>query len=147
MEWLTDLGGKIVGLDTSPLIYFIEEHPTYLDVVRRFFENMDEGNFIAVTSTITLLEVLIHPLRNNDQDLAAEYRDILLNSNLVTLELSGSIAEQAARLRADHNLPTPDAIHLATAIDAGASFFFTNDLGLPQIQSLNILVLDELLLD
>jgi hypothetical protein len=27
MEWLIKLKGKIVGLDTAPLIYFIEENP------------------------------------------------------------------------------------------------------------------------
>lgn len=30
MEWLAQLQGQIVGLDTAPLIYFIEENSTYL---------------------------------------------------------------------------------------------------------------------
>jgi hypothetical protein len=30
MEWIADLLGQVVGLDTAPLIYFIEEHPTYI---------------------------------------------------------------------------------------------------------------------
>jgi hypothetical protein len=30
MEWLNELQGKIIGLDTAPLIYFIEENPSYL---------------------------------------------------------------------------------------------------------------------
>ena len=32
MEWLNELQGKIIGLDTAPLIYFIEENPSYLEV-------------------------------------------------------------------------------------------------------------------
>lgn len=28
MEWLVQLQGQIVGLDTAPLIYFIEENVT-----------------------------------------------------------------------------------------------------------------------
>jgi len=53
---------------------------------------------LVVTSTVTLLEVLVHPLRSNNRELATEYRDILLNSKLMTLEVSNAIAEQAARL-------------------------------------------------
>jgi hypothetical protein len=30
MEWLAQLQGLVVGLDTAPLIYFIEENSTYL---------------------------------------------------------------------------------------------------------------------
>ena len=60
---------------------------------------------------------------------AAEYRDILLNSKLTILEVSTSIAEQAAQLRAAHNIRTPDAIQLATAMAVGASYFITNDDG------------------
>ena len=100
MEWIDVLQGKTVGLDTAPLIYFIEEDPTYLEIVTLFFESMDRGDFTVVTSTVTLLEVLIHPYRNKNTALAEEYRDILLNSKPVTLDVTNSISEQAAQLRA-----------------------------------------------
>lgn len=142
MEWINNLRGKTVGLDTAPLIYFIEENSIYLNAVRLFFEAVDRGDFMVVTSTVTLLEVLVHPLRSNNSDLATEYKDILLNSKLVTLEVSNAIAEQAARLRAIHNIRTPDAIQIGTALSAGASHFFTNDVRLPEIPSIQILSLD-----
>jgi hypothetical protein len=41
MEWLEALRGAVVGLDTAPLIYFVEENPTYLPFVRPFFEAVD----------------------------------------------------------------------------------------------------------
>jgi predicted nucleic acid-binding protein len=105
---------------------------------------MDKGNFTVVTSTVTLLEVLVHPLRSNNKELAAEYRDILLNSRLMTLEISNAIAEQAARLRATHKIRTPDAIQLSAALEAGITHFFTNDIRLPEIPSIQILSLDAL---
>ena len=144
MEWINDLQGKTVGLDTAPLIYFIEENPAYIEAVWLFFEAMDKGNFAVVTSTVTLLEVLVHPLRSNNKELAAEYRDILLNSRLMTLEVSNAIAEQAAQLRATHNIRTPDAIQISAALEAGATHFFTNDIRLPEIPSIQILSLDAL---
>jgi predicted nucleic acid-binding protein len=144
VEWINVLRGKTVGLDTAPLIYFIEENPAYIEIVRFFFEAMDRGDFMVVTSTVTLLEVLVHPLRSNNRELATEYRDILLNSRLMTLEVSNAIAEQAAQLRATHNIRTPDAIQISAALNAGATHFFTNDIRLPEIPSIQIISIDAL---
>lgn len=145
MEWIAALQGKVVGLDTTPLIYFIEENPAYLETVRPFFEAMDHDEFSVVTSIVTLLEVLVHPFRHGDRTLAQQYHDILLNAEgLTTILLSHDIAEEAARLRAAHNIRTPDAIQMATAIHEGASFFLTNDARLPSLPRLKVLVLDEL---
>jgi len=128
-----------------PLIYFIEENPTYLEIVRPFFEAMDRGEFNVVTSVVTLLEVLVHPFRCGDAKLAQQYRDILLSARgLTTILLSQDIAEKAAQLRAVHNIRTPDAIQMATATHEGASFFLTNDTRLPSLPGLEMLVLDEL---
>jgi predicted nucleic acid-binding protein len=142
VEWLTKLQGKIVGLDTAPLIYFIEEHTTYLGAIKEFFETVDKGEVSVVTSTITLTEVLVHPLRSQNVDLAAEYRDILLNSNITTVDISSDIAEYGALLRSQYNLRTPDALQIATAIKSGAGFFLTNDTKLPKIPNIDYLIMD-----
>ncbi len=145
MEWLDTLQGEVVGLDTAPLIYCIEEHPTYLGIVRPFFAAMDRGDVSVVTSTVTLLEALVHPLRLGRTDLAEQYRDILLGAkNLMILHLSQDIAEEAARLRPIYSVRTPDAIQMATAIHTGASSFVTNDARLPSLPQLAILTLDSL---
>lgn len=145
MEWLKALRYKTVGLDTAPLIYYIEENPAYLPVVQPFFESLDRGEFQVVTSTITLLEVLVHPIRRNNPHLARQYRNILLNAEgLDTLHLDADIAEHAARLRGEHNIRTPDAIQMATAIHAGALYFLTNDAALPELPNLSILLVDDL---
>ena len=145
MEWLEALRGQVVGLDTAPLIYFIEENPAYLETVRPFFAAIDRGEFRVVTSIVTLLEVLVHAFRHDDAKLAQQYRDILLDAEgFTTVLLFQEIAEEAARLRAKHNIRAPDAIQMATAIHEGASFFLTNDARLPSLPTLQVLVLDEL---
>ncbi len=145
MEWLTQLQGHIVGLDTAPIIYFIEQNEASLELVRAFFEAMSQGEFQVVTSTLTLTELLVHPLRLGNIDLADQYRDIVLGQeNLVTVPISIEIAEVAARLRAAHNLRTPDAIQLASAIQRGATFFLTNDARLADMPELDVLILDNL---
>ena len=49
MEWINGLPGKTVGLDTAPLIYFIEENPIYLEAATLFFKAIDKGDFIGST--------------------------------------------------------------------------------------------------
>jgi len=78
----------------------------------------ERGEFQTATSMVTLVEVLVHPIRSGRADLA--------------------------RLRAIHGLRTPDAIQLATAIRNGATSFLTNDLSLPIVPGLSILTLDTL---
>ena len=145
MGWVEDLHGTTVGVDTSPFIYLVEEHPTYLDLVAEFFSAVHAGRIIAVTSTVTLLEVLVQPFRRRADHMANEYQQVLLNSpNLSCVTVTGEIAEEAARLRANYNLRTPDAIQLATAIRSGATSFLTNDSFLTSVPGVAVLVLDQL---
>jgi predicted nucleic acid-binding protein len=77
--------------------------------------------------------------------LAEEYRSILLQSPALTaIPLDEGIAEEAAGLRARHNLRTPDAIQIATAIRSGASWFLTNDADLANVSEIPVLVLKQL---
>ncbi len=145
MGWIDELRGKLIALDTAPLIYFIEEHPAYCPVVEPFFEQLDKGTVQVVTSVITLTEVLVKPLRDGDTRLAEQYRDILLNiDGLTTVEVSAAVAEKAARLRSQYSLRTPDAIQIATALHTGASALLTNDIRWPALPDLHILTLEQL---
>jgi predicted nucleic acid-binding protein len=103
------------------------------------------GDFALVTSTVTITEVLVHPLRSGRLELVEAYRDILLGSvGMTAVPVSAEIAELAARIRAKHNVRTPDALHLATALHSGAAVFVTNDRALPQLSGLEVLLLGEL---
>lgn len=145
MGWVDRLNGGTVGLNSAPLIYYIEENPAYLSTIDPFFDAMLRGDFQVVTSCVTLTEVLVHPIRRNDPELTAAYREILLNAaHLKTLPVSAEIAETAARLRAVHNIRTPDAIQAATAVVARADFFLTNDAKLSALRDPAVLVLAEL---
>jgi predicted nucleic acid-binding protein len=145
MGWVDSLRGNVIGLDTTPLIYFTEENPTYIEVIDPFFKAVGSGELMVITSVVTLLEVLVRPIRDGNLKLAQRYRDFLLNSHSVTTHfLSQEIAEEAARLRAFNNIRTPDSIQMATAIKAGAAFFLTNDIRLPSLPELKVLALDTL---
>ena len=144
---LTALQGQVVGLDTAPLIYYIEQDPVFLPRVEPFFMAFDQGAFTIVTSVITLLEVLVGALRRGNTGVISRYRAILLGTpGLEVLDVTTAIAEEAARIRATYrllgggnkNIMTPDAIQLATARLTGASYFFTGEDRLPAIETLSI---------
>ena len=88
---------------------------------------------------------LVHPLRQGNQELAHQYQEILLNAEgLTTFSITPEISERAAKLCSQYNLHTPDAIQLATAIQAGASLFITNDTRIPSVPGIELVVLDNL---
>ena len=145
MGWVNELHAKTIGLDTAPLIYFIEQHDRYIERLRPFFVSLADGKLRVVTSTVTLAEVLVHPLRHGDEALAHQYNDILLSSShIATLPVTHAIAQEAAELRAHYSLKTPDAIQLATALSQKAEAFLTNDRDFPQVDGIQILRLKEI---
>lgn len=145
MGWVDQLRGKVVGVDTAPFIYFIEDHAQFADRLEPFFQAVDSGEIMIVSSVITLTEVLTQPLRLGDEGLAQTYEDFLFSSTGVTLLPVGeSMAQLAAELRAVHRLKTPDAIQLATALSQQATAFLTNDRDYGTHQEIEILRLCDL---
>lgn len=139
-------GKQRVHLDTMAVIYFIERHPTYLPLVRSVFRLMEEGDLLGISSYVTLIEVLIQPLRKGRPDLASQYRDTLTGSrNFRLFPVDKKVAEESAEIRAQHNLTVPDAIQLATAYCHGADAYVTNEINHKRYSRIEVLVLDDYL--
>ncbi|HMD71176.1 MAG TPA: hypothetical protein VKF41_07515 [Bryobacteraceae bacterium] len=78
-----------------------EERPAFLARIKPFFGAAQRNELRIVTSFVSLIEVLVHPLREGRPELADEYRNILLQSPALTaVPLDQGIAEEAAGLRA-----------------------------------------------
>lgn len=136
---------KKIFLDTAPLIYFIEGNSQYQEKLKQVFDSNDKGDFVFITSSITLLEVLVMPFREEQINLVEKYINILTNAPGIELfEITNTISIKAAELRAKYNLRTPDAIQLATAIEYNADYFLTNDLRLKSVHEVNSIVLSDL---
>lgn len=134
-----------LGLDTPPIIYLVEANPTYDALVSAIFTRIDLGEIEAFSSTISLAEVLVQPLKRGNVALADQYRELLLHSaNFTLVSVGSAVAERAAELRARYNLRIPDAIQIAAALDEGCEAFLTNDTRLSRVTELPILVLDDL---
>lgn len=118
----------LVGLDTSPFIFYLEENPLYLDLCDEIFNVLERKEAEAVTSTISLIEVLVRPFSLENTKLVSEYRAFFTNiPNLTIVSLDESLAEKSAKLRAKYRIRTPDSIQIAAAIESGAPCFITND--------------------
>jgi len=140
---LEDVGEGPVALDSSVFIYFIEEHPRYLPIVDPLFHALEVGLLLAATSTLTLLETLVQPVRLGNKRLADRYEEILTDSRgleLVAIDLE--LLRAAAHVRAVTRVKTPDALQIASAQSAGCRVFVTNDNRLPSIPGFRILQLD-----
>lgn len=141
----TELEGvQRLGTDTAPLIYFIEGHPEYKSLVRVVFQRAEAGEIELFTSTLTLTEVLAHPLEKQAEEIAKAYKTILLESpHLHLFNVDIRTAEKAAELRARYHLKTPDAIQITVAIQAGCEAFLTNDKNHKRVQEVRVLYLGD----
>jgi predicted nucleic acid-binding protein len=134
-----------LGLDTAPVVYLVETHPRYGPLVEEVFDRLARGQFRAVTSPITLAEVLVLPLRRRVVRLQRAYQDVLLRNRYLDLfPIDEVVSARAAQLRADYRLRLSDALQLALALQASREAFLTNDLMLRRVTELRILILDEL---
>jgi len=135
---------RSIALDTGPFIYFVEEHPRHFPLCEAIFEGIESGSVKASTSTLTLLETLVLPYRLKNDELVLKFYSLLTTyPNLTWVPMTLNIADLAARLRAAHQLKTPDAIQAASAITSGATGFVCNDRAFRKIPELDCLVLDD----
>jgi Predicted nucleic acid-binding protein, contains PIN domain len=145
MGLIKRFNNKKIFVDTAPLIYYIEENPFYSIVLNDLFETCKAKNNQFVSSVITLIEVLVLPLREGKKELAETYKKILTDSRSIDIiDVNAEISEIAANIRANNCFKTPDAIQLATAIYSSSDYFLTNDKRLKSIKEVDVITIDEL---
>ncbi|MBI4519041.1 MAG: type II toxin-antitoxin system VapC family toxin [Deltaproteobacteria bacterium] len=115
-------------LDACCIIYLIEAaNPFHAAVLARLKQHGKDRSARIVTSQLSRLECRVRPLRDKDTGLLARYDKFFSARRLVLAELTPAVIDQATELRAKYGFKTPDAIHLATAIDDGTDVFLTGD--------------------
>src|SRR4030065_1875674 len=111
---------------------------------RKIFKSIEAGRHTGLFSTLAMLEVLVQPYKQNNDELVNQFYALLTTyPNLQWIGLTTTIADTGARLRAKYAIKTPDAILLATAIHAGASSFIGNDNKMKGITELDALILND----
>ncbi len=135
-----------VGLDTSIFIYHLEAHPNYLHLTQEIFSCIARGEKQAITSTITLMEIIVQPLKLGRKDIARKYEALLSNyPHLSLVDIDRPIARQAAQLRAEYQLRPADALQVAACMGYHMPVFITNDHQLARLRPMiQVVILDDL---
>jgi predicted nucleic acid-binding protein len=123
--------GKIY-IDANILIYAMEGHDIYGPALAKLLIAIEEGRVRALTSELSLAEVLVGPLRDDDSVGCAVFELLLeAESSLKTVPVDRAVLKRSAEIRATSRARLPDAIHLATAELMECAFFVTEDRRIP----------------
>jgi len=120
---------SVIFWDTNLFIYLIEQTYDLHERVANFRRKMIDDKDRLVTSTLTLGELLVKPLKENRQDIAEQYRSLLTSQAITLIHFDELVAERYAKIRAKNVklVKPPDAIQLACASSFGVDLFITND--------------------
>ena len=135
-----------IALDTSVFICHVEANPRYVGVTDRIFAWLEQPGHSAVTSTITMTELLVQPYRDSAEQRVNEFFALLATyPNLDWIAPDLEVADSAARIRATHRLRIPDALQAATAFHGRATALVTNDPIFERVDFFETLLLDDVL--
>jgi predicted nucleic acid-binding protein len=138
---------SIIGLDTSIFIYHLEAHPAYWPVTQGLLAGVQAGQWQAVTSTITVMELTVPAWQTDRESAAREYETLLANfPNLALEDVTRDVARRAAQLRARYKIRPADALQVASSLIYKATAYVTNDRGLNRLgETIDVIILDECL--
>jgi predicted nucleic acid-binding protein len=136
------LKGKTVYFDANIFIYMMEGFPSMETQLREIRDSIYHQESQICTSELTLCEVLVPAFRSNNTELLSLYRRFIEDSGAFELvPTTREIYVRASLLRAQLGLKTPDAIHVASAVDFGCKIFLTNDKPIKVPKDIKILTL------
>ena len=125
---LARMRGQRVYIDANFLIYFLDRREPYFDLVSPIFTSCDAGDFEGVTGDAAVAEVMVYPYRSKSAAEIARGKAFFARPGFLTILSHDAAAFDAcARLRATSSLKMLDALHYATALQAGCRFILTND--------------------
>jgi uncharacterized protein len=125
-------------LDTSPVIYLVEQTPGYMHLV---MERVSGLGVFPIISDLTRLECRVKPLRDGNSGLLRDFSDFFEGGVTETVPISREVIDTATEIRAKHGFRVPDAIHLAAAIVSRCDEFLTNDRHLSPFPGITVGVL------
>ncbi|MFM9971784.1 MAG: type II toxin-antitoxin system VapC family toxin [Burkholderiales bacterium] len=116
-----------VYLDSCVAVYAIEGNPELrAKIFAKLLPPNDESPCVVYTD-LTRLECRVKPLADKNSALLTRYEDFFSTPGYEKYLFETSTFDLATTPRAEHRIKTPDALHLAAAICAGCSQFWTND--------------------
>jgi predicted nucleic acid-binding protein len=120
--------GDRVLLDTTVLAAFLDAtdatHPVARHVVN---ELVASGRNPAVVSMVTVMEILVRPMRATPPGHHTVLAFLRTHPNLTCVPVDLQVAQEAAHLRAERRFAPPDALIVGTGLAAQVRYLITND--------------------
>ncbi|MBQ9364279.1 MAG: PIN domain-containing protein [Schwartzia sp.] len=137
---------KLVFLDTSPIIYFLERNTRYYECLSKYLKKLDSYGVIFYTSVVSIEEYLVTPLKNDDSNLVRAFYEFLEIMDINVIHIDEMIADDAAHVRAKYGgIKGMDALQLAAFEASHAEVFLTNDKQLVQYSPSKVKLVDDLM--
>ena len=135
---------KKLFLDTTPLIYFLDNDVNFGEKTKMILEEAISGGKELVTSAITCMEYMVCPYRMGNQDKIDAFFEFTEDCGIPIKAIDVGIAREAAAIRAEYkDFKAMDSLQLAAAIQSGCDLFLTNDNQLRQFKQLRCITVED----
>jgi predicted nucleic acid-binding protein len=134
-----------LAFDSNLFIYLFEAGGNEARVFASILDAAEAAGVSMVVSSLTLAEVSVGPAVVEDDVMADRYANAIRSiRGLDIVPLTADVAIDAGLLRGRTGCSQADAIHLATARQAGATAFITNDRRLHSLTKLDVIQIGSL---
>jgi predicted nucleic acid-binding protein len=116
--------------DTMLFTYWLEDNPQFAQRVDAIHTRMEERGDQLLTGAFTFGELLAGVYRKGASTRADEIRRWLHDVVSEVVPFTVGTADHYGKIRGSMGIPAADAIHLASAAQAGTDLFLTNHMRL-----------------
>ena len=127
-----------VYLDSVLIIYLVDQNPTFGPLVKSW---LTAKPCDLVSSELGRLESLVLPVRVGDAARISAFETFFHSAVQEMVPFTRAVYDRAVQIRASTKFKTPDALHLAAAVEAGCDAFLTNDQQLKQFTGIPVEVI------
>lgn len=113
--------------DSCIFIYRVQQVAPWHERIALRLDQVAATPYRLVVTDLTRMECRVLPLRQGDDDMRDRYDATFVRPEIERVACTSTVFDLATELRAQQGLKTPDALHLAAALDAGCDEFWTND--------------------
>jgi predicted nucleic acid-binding protein len=132
---------KPLYLDASAIIYMVETPSPFTAATQECVQqHTSQPGGRLLTSRLSRLECRVPHVREKNATRLAEYDDFFTAEEIDVADVSAGVIERATDLRARYGLKTPDALHLATAIEYGAGTVLTGEPAWKRCKEVDVVV-------
>lgn len=130
---------KHIAIDTMILVYLLERNLSHIETIKKTLKHANR----VTLSGMGFGEILAGFEKSNDQKGKLKFLSFLESFKKISVaSFNKDTALTFAKLRAKYpSIKSPDAIHVATAIQAKADIFLTNDKNLKQVEEIRVITL------